>query len=131
MKNISLGLIFTLALLPQISFGATVTTPVNPQQAACTKQLDAQAVIFFQQQGAERGAFIKANQALIAAQDQLGKWKMAGGQGTPPPGLTAAQQNTLSAFTAQEQAEKTAFFKQQAIAMQACLGGTTTTGTTT
>jgi hypothetical protein len=123
MKNISLGIIFTLFLLPQISFGATV----SPQQAACTQKLDAQAVAFFQQQGAERSAFIQANKALIAKQDAIGKWKMAGGPGAPPPALTSTDQNTMSAFTAQQQAEKTAFFRQQAIDMQACLGGTTTT----
>lgn len=123
MKNISLGFIVAMFLLPQISFGATVT----PQQAACTKKLDAQAVAFFQQQGAERGAFITANKALIAAQDAIGKWKMSGEVGPQPPALTPADLNTMSAFTAQQQSEKVAFLKQQAIDMQTCLGGTTTT----
>jgi hypothetical protein len=78
-----------------------------------------------------KGAFIKANQSLIAAQDALGKWKMAGSHGVPPPSLTLAQENTISAFTAQEQSEKVAFIKQQAVDMQNCLGGiTTSTGTT-
>lgn len=119
MKNISLGFIFTLFLLPQISFGATV----SPQQAACTQKMDAQSVTFFQQQGAERSAFIQANKSLIAAQDAIGKWKMSGEVGPQPPALTPTQLNTMSAFTAQEQSEKTTFIKQQAVAMQACLGG--------
>jgi len=126
MKNISLGLAVTFFLLPQISFGANV----SPQQAACTKTMDAQAVAFFQQQGQERSTFIQANKSIIAAQDAIGKWKMSGEVGPQPPALTPTQLNTISAFTAQEQSEKTAFFKQQAIDMQNCLGGTiTTTGT--
>jgi hypothetical protein len=127
MKKISIGFIFTLFLLPQFSFGDTV----SPLQAACTKKLDAQAVAFFQQQGQERSNFIQANKALIAKQDAIGKWKMAGGPGAPPPALTSTDLNTMAAFTAQQQAEKTAFFRQQAIDMQACLGGTTTATTTT
>jgi hypothetical protein len=127
MKNINFGFIFTLFLLPTISFGATV----SPQQAACTKKLDAQAVAFFQQQGQERSNFIQANKALIAKQDAIGKWKMAGGPGAPPPALTSTDLNTMAVFTAQQQTEKTAFFRQQAVDMQTCLGGTTTTTTGT
>jgi hypothetical protein len=122
MKNISLGFVFTLFLLPQISFGAT-TTPVSPQQAACTQKLDAQAVAFFQSQVQARAAFIKANQALIAKQDQLGKWKMNGSHGVQPPALTSSDEDIISAFTAQQQAAKVAFFKQQAVDMQNCLAG--------
>ncbi len=120
MKNISLGIIFTLFLMPQISFGATV----SPQQAACTKTMDAQAVAFFQQQGQQRSDFIQANKVLIAKQDAIGKWKMAGEIGPQPPALTSAEENIISTFTQQQQSAKVAFIKQQATDMQNCLGGT-------
>jgi len=127
MKNILLGPVFMLLFLPQVSFGANQTTVVpnpaplvDPALAAFNQKQDAESVAFFNQQGQERGAFIQANQAIIAKQDQIGKWKLthSSGQGhqglsagsSPSWQLTPQEQSTLAAFVAKQQSDKMAFF---------------------
>ena len=126
MKNIFLGLIFwkwipafagmtMLVFLPQASFGA----------AACNQQLDADSNAFFQQQAQERGAFIKANEDLIAKQDLLGKWlldhKRNDQDPSMPPDLTPQEASIFAAFKQKQQSDKDAFFQKQAPARQNCL----------
>src|ERR1700688_1460121 len=96
MKNICLGLIFMLVLLPQVSFGAN-----DPLTTACNKTEDAESNAFFSQLGQERGTFINANKELIAKQDRRGKWLMSHFSTEPgtPPNPTAEEKAVFSPFT--------------------------------
>src|ERR1700688_4120922 len=77
MKNILLGSIFILLVLPQLSFGANSSsavinppTIVNPRVTSCDQQLGVESNAFFQSQAQERGAFMKANPNVIASHDK-------------------------------------------------------------
>jgi hypothetical protein len=122
MKNILLGLFFILVFLPHVSFGAPI------EQTPFAKQQDADAVVFFQQQAAERGDFIKAHADIIAKLDRQGREALRQKEGLHHSGtwaghtssspasqpLSAEDSKTWATFMQKQLSDKQAFLAKQA-----------------
>ena len=149
MKNVYLGLIFMLVLLPQVSFGQTTpTTPTTPTtttqtntvtnslETTCLNKYQADGITFFTKQGAERSDWIKAHQDVLAKQDEVvHRWgehrrkaiedaKKSGDWTKVPPGvLPAFTDSGAASFVAKQQSDKMAFMAGLEAARKKCLSG--------
>ena len=165
MKIVYYGLALGLILLPRVSFAqeqttnadttppagtapapvvappAPVVTPqahvrtVDPTTEGCNERLDNWSRNFFSRQAAERGEWMKNNQAALARHDAHFKaalaLDMARRVGKPTTGLENVPEDdaTFAAFLSKQQSDKSAFFARQATARAACLAGQTTAST--
>lgn len=135
MKKFILGSILIFVFLPQLSFGANQNLAVitDPALVAFNQQEDAKSAVFFEQQVADRIAFMKANSDIVAKEEHRFKdWmakrdadrrqaQLTGAARTVSDIPPARQDPTMAAFEAKQLADKNTFLAQLAQERQAFL----------
>ena len=137
MKNIFLGSIFMLVILPQMSFGADSTpvvvppTPIiDPRVQACEQKMSEESNAFFMGQASERGTFLGANPTIIAKHDlrfkELQAIRVAQLKGESTVGLPVPDEEDpiFSDFFAKQLGDKQVFLGKLAQDKQDCLNST-------